>query len=389
MKIVLVSNYKPDVQQSMLRYPEMLRRLLARRGHEIRVVHPPAVFGGLVRNTLWGMGKWIGYIDKYVLAFPWLAWQCRGADLVHVCDHSNAMYLRCVPRVARVITCHDLLEVRSARGEQPARKVGRTGQRLQRWIMNSLRTAPYVICVSRKTATDLLELAPELGGRVEVIHHTLNWSHAPARKQDRGRVLQSVGAKLEVPYFLHVGGGQWYKNRPGALRIFAAMRRVPEFRDTQFVMAGGQFGDEMREIIRSEKLDGAVVEAGRVSDEDLHTLYHGALGLLFPSLEEGFGWPILEAQASGCLVITTNRAPMTEVAGGAAILIDPEQPEAAAAVIAEQWPRREELRARGTKNFAQFSPEKVASAYCRAYEEATRQQRDALMRHARSAENPQ
>lgn len=375
MNIVLISNYKPDAQQSMLRYPEMLRRVLAERGHAVRVVHPPVVLGRLVRETRRGFGKWIGYIDKYLLAFPWLRWKCRGAGLVHVCDHANAMYLNYVGRQPRLITCHDLLEVRAARGEQPGRRVGIMGRRLQRWIMNSMRNAPYIVCVSRKTAEDLRELAPEVAGRVTVIHHALNWTAPPGRRLPLDEVLRSVGARPGTPFFLHVGGGQWYKNRLGAIQIFAELRKRAEFHDAQFVMAGADFHDEMWDWIESCGVTGAVIEAGRISDDVLDSLYHGALALLFPSLEEGFGWPILEAQACQCLVITTNRPPMTEISGGGAILIDPEDVEGAAVVIAEQWLRREELIARASRNFANFSPERMARAYCEAYEEALRLQK--------------
>jgi glycosyltransferase involved in cell wall biosynthesis len=375
MNIVLISNYTPDAQQSMLRYPEMLRRVLVERGHAVRIVHPPAVLGRRLRRTYQGVAKWIAYIDKYLLAYPWLRWRCRGAELVHICDHSNAMYLDYVGRVPRVVTCHDLLEVRSARGEQPGRRVGRMGRRLQQWIMNSMRKAPYIVCVSRKTADDLRELAPEVAGRVTVIHHALNWTAAPGRKYPLDEALRSVGVRPGTPYFLHVGGGQWYKNRLGAIRIFAELRKRAPFRDAQFVMAGAGFEDETRDWIESCGVTGAVIEAGRIADDVLDSLYHGALALLFPSLEEGFGWPILEAQACQCLVITTNRPPMTEIAGGGAILINPEDVEGAAVTIAEQWPRREEVIARASRNFANFSPERMARAYCEAYEEALRLQK--------------
>jgi len=375
MNIVLISNYKPDAQQSMLRYPEMLRRVLVERGHAVRVVHPPVVMGRLVHETRRGFGKWVGYIDKYLLAFPWLRWKCRGAGLVHVCDHANAMYLNYAGRQPRLITCHDLLEVRSARGEQPGRRVGRMGRRLQKWIMNSMRKAPYIVCVSRKTADDLREVAPEVAGRVTVIHHALNWTAAPGRKYPLDEALRSVGVRPGTPYFLHVGGGQWYKNRLGAISIFAELRKRAPFRDAQFVMAGAGFEDETRDWIESCGVTGVVIEAGRIADDVLDSLYHGALALLFPSLEEGFGWPILEAQACQCLVITTNRPPMTEIAGGGAILINPEDVEGAAVTIAEQWPRREEVIARASRNFANFSPERMAGAYCEAYEEALRLQK--------------
>lgn len=374
MKIVLIANYEPDAQQSMQRYPEMLRRMLESRGHAVRVVRPPVFFGRLVKATNGEVTKWIGYLDKYVLAFATLRWQCRGADLVHVCDHSNAMYLQCAGRAPRVITCHDLLAVRAARGDYKPLVVSRTGRRQQSWIFRSLRKAPFVICASRKTASDLEELAPELRHRCRVVYHSLNWTITPAVHGNADEILRSLGAKPESVYFLHVGTNTWYKNRLGVLRIFAELRRQQAFRDTYLIMVGAAWTEEMRKFARAVALGEMAIEALQISDEALHILYANALALLFPSLEEGFGWPILEAQACGCPVITTNRAPMTEVAGVAAILIDPEDPVRAAAEVNAQWGRREELRRMGLKNVEAFSSEKVAAAYEEAYREALRTQ---------------
>jgi hypothetical protein len=83
MKIVLLSNYAPDRAHSMLKYAEMMQRGLTARGHAVAVVHPPVIFGRLpfLRG---GAAKWIGYIDKYLMAPPWMRWKCRGADSASV-----------------------------------------------------------------------------------------------------------------------------------------------------------------------------------------------------------------------------------------------------------------------------------------------------------------
>ena len=91
MRILLVGNYPLDDQPSMSRYAEMLRREMMHRGHAAELVLPGAFFGLLHREG--PMGKWLGYIDKYLL-FPWVLRRlAKGFDLVHICDHSNSMYL--------------------------------------------------------------------------------------------------------------------------------------------------------------------------------------------------------------------------------------------------------------------------------------------------------
>jgi glycosyltransferase involved in cell wall biosynthesis len=81
--------------------------------------------------------------------------------------------------------------------------------------------------------------------------------------------------------------------------------------------------------------------------------------MLFPSLEEGFGWPILEAQACGCPVAIRDRPPMNDVAGRVAILIDPAKPESAARTIATALEETTRMRADGLRNAASYSAERM------------------------------
>ena len=99
------------------------------------------------------------------------------------------------------------------------------------------------------------------------------------------------------------------------------------------VMVGKPWTAEMRRFILEHGMSDVTMELTGVDNEDLRALYSTATMMLFPSLQEGFGWPIVEAQACGCPVATSGRSPMDEVGGDAAIYIDPENPESAAAVL--------------------------------------------------------
>lgn len=353
----------------MLGYAAMLREGLRSRGHEVEIVYPPAVF----RRLPVGRGefaKWTGYIDKYLMAPAYLRRKIRSADVVHVCDHSNSMYLACAGQKPTIITCHDLLAINAARGRYPGVSVRLTGRIQQRWIARGLARARYVVCVSHKTASDFHETFPATAAPVRVIHNALNRPFKAPAAHDIEAALRDLSLPPATRYLLHVGGNTWYKNRPAAMQIFAELKQYPEFREVVLVMAGDAWTRRLRELARSERIRNAVIEAKNMSDTALTALYHGAEALLFPSLEEGFGWPILEAQACGCPVITTVRAPMTEVAGEAAILVDPAEPERAAQVIREQWHRRPVLRDLGYRNLQRFSSEATFDAYCEAYREA-------------------
>jgi len=369
LKIALIANYRPDQSYSMHGYAAMLGQGLRGRGHDVETVHPPIVFGR-VANDHRPFAKWFGYIDKYLFGISSLRRKIRrfDPDIVHVCDHSNSMYLRSAGDKPRVITCHDLIAVNTARGRYPGLSTRLTGRIQQRWIARGLVQAPHVICDSQKTASDFRLNFPNSRADIRVIYLGLREGFSVRSTAEIRAALTALGLSTETPYLLHVGHNGWYKNRLGAMRIYANLRQFPEFQSVMLVMVGRAWTAPMHAFCGQSKLRNWVAEVRNTSDSILSALYSGAEALLFPSLEEGFGWPMVEAQACGCPVITTNRPPMTEIAGEAAILIDPSDPCLAAQTIREQWPRRAEVREAGFRNLKRFSPHAMLDACCSAYE---------------------
>ena len=366
MKILLLGNYVNNRQESMQRFAELMREGLTVAGHEVRLVRPPLVFGRLRRSET-GLGKWLGYADRFVLYPAILRRQLRWADVVHICDQANAVYIPYLLGKPHVLTCHDMLAIRAAFGEIAESPTGWTGRIYQRWILSNLRKAQAVACVSRQTEEELQRLAGLSGKRVTIVPNALNYPYHPMEKDEARAHLNNLGIVGPSPFFLHVGGNQWYKNRIGVLRIFAELVKHPGYEAHRLVMAGKPWTAEMRQLTHDLGLREHVVELVEVSNEDLCALYSTAEALLFPSLAEGFGWPIIEAQACGCAVITTSRAPMTEVSGGAAVFIDPAQPEQSAAAIASMWPRRDELVQAGSLNARRYELSNMIDGYLGAY----------------------
>ena len=372
MKVLLVANYIPDRQRSMARYADMLFSELRERGHSAEIVRP-LPFATRIVSPANRMFRWLAYIDKYLL-FPPLLWhRSRRFDLVHVCDHSNSMYLRWTGRTPRLITAHDALAIRSAFGHFPQNHTRASGVALQRWILGSLRHANRIVCVSEKTRSDFSALLPD-GPVMSVIPNPLVGKFAPATFGEIERMRETLGLKAGEEYLLHVGKDTWYKNRPGVLRIMSKLRQHPRFSDVRLVMAGAPLPPPLRSAAREL---GWLIECKEPSDEQLRALYSGALALLFPSLEEGFGWPILEAQACGCPVITTARPPMSEVAGAAAVLIDPEDAVGAAQTIIARIGELEALRSTSLENVRNYSLEAAMRKYCAVYREVAANSRQA------------
>jgi Glycosyltransferase Family 4 len=157
VNILLVCNYIPDKQHSMLGFGRLLESGLRRAGHQVRVAHPPFVFGRIgewVPRTK----KWLAYMDKLIL-FPLLL---RGsvlqADIVHVCDHSNALYVPSARRKPYIVTCHDLLAVRGSFGEATDCPASVSGKWLQQWILGGLNRADAIACASHATLGDARRL---------------------------------------------------------------------------------------------------------------------------------------------------------------------------------------------------------------------------------------
>jgi glycosyltransferase involved in cell wall biosynthesis len=139
------------------------------------------------------------------------------------------------------------------------------------------------------------------------------------------------------------------------------------------VLVGKPLTEEVMDAIRARGLGARIAAFSGVTDLDLAALYSSAALLLFPSLAEGFGWPVAEAMACGCRVVTSGRAPMTEIAGDAATYIDPEDHAAAAAtiemVLMESEGERRARVAAGLARAARFSGRAMATAYLAVYQE--------------------
>ncbi len=367
MKVLLVGNYEPDQQRSMLGFAGALLAGLCERGIETRLLSPRRVVGRFGSPHA-GLGKWLGYVDKFGLFPGQLRQALTWADVVHVCDHGNAMYAKYLQGIPHVVTCHDLLAMRAARGEIAGWPTGATGRLYQRLIFRGLRQARSVVCVSETTQKDLLDVTGLPESRTSVVYNGLYHAYSPMGAGEADVLLSGLG--LGPRFLLHVGGNQPYKNRLGLLKIYHALQRLDGFQDVPLALAGKPFTAEMRAFVGQHGLEGRAREMTGLTDAQLRALYSRAQALVFPSLFEGFGLPIIEAQSCGCPVFASDRAPMTEVGADAAVYFDPAQPEQAARVIANDLKNRERMKTRGLENAGRFSTQRMLDGYLQAYARA-------------------
>ncbi len=369
MKILLVGSYVPDHAYSMLRFSELLESELRKAGQAVRVIRPeprlraPAVTG---RDR----SKWLGYADKFILFPRRLRAAAASADVVHICDHSYALYTRHLDFVPHVVTCHDVIGIKAARGEIPGRRTKWTGRVYQRMIEKGLARAHNVACVSETTRSDLGAYVIRAPSATSVVHNTMNYAYRPIDKSESALRLSRLGLATADRFILHVGSTIWNKNQGGVLRMFHRLVEAPQMSDLGLVMVTSGLPPDLNSFIRERGLQPRVRVVSDITSEDLRTLYSTAAALLFPSLYEGFGWPIIEAQACGCPVFTSNRPPMTEVGGDAAVYFDPENPDEAARAILDNLAHASRMREAGLANVKRFSAENMVAGYLRCYQNA-------------------
>jgi glycosyltransferase involved in cell wall biosynthesis len=372
VKILILSNYALSNNQSMMRFADLLVQGLSARGHRVEVLRPSPVLGRLFPKGS-SIGKLIGTVDRFIIFPLSLRFRSFDADVLHIPDHGNAVYLSRLSSIPNVVTCHDVQPYRSARGEIAENKLGIFGRIYQEWVLSWLKRSQYLPCVSETTLREWEQLTGTTSSaNTSVIDPALTYPYAPMSKDEAGTRLHRLLGERELPFVIHVGSNVWYKNRVGVARIFDALVDHEEFRDARLVVAGRHLTPEVRNWLVARGHGGRLQELGPVEDEDLRALYSSASLLLFPSLLEGFGMPIIEAQACGCLVATSNRSPMREAGGNGTILIDPVDSEAAAAAIVERWPARETIKLDGLANAKRYAVDTMISRYIELYAQAAK-----------------
>jgi glycosyltransferase involved in cell wall biosynthesis len=275
----------------------------------------PVAFGGTGRASVLARELWW---------YPFrLATPGRETDVLHCTTYYGPLR----PRVPTVVTVHDLA-------------VFRHPEAFPRWtrtyapfvVPRVLRAARRVIAVSEFTASELETLLAVPREKIRVVRNAVDDTFAPE------------GPRADGDYVLAVGTLEPRKNLARA------------------VDAAARIGVEAR---------GAnVTWLGEVGDDELARLYRGALCVVYPSLYEGFGLPVLEAMACGAAVVTSSGGATEEIAGDAAVLVDPLDVGAIAAGIESAIARREDLRPRGLERVRAFSWDESARLTQAAYEEA-------------------
>lgn len=328
----------------------------------IGYVGPGSLANGVPAGWIGGGG--IRWVEAGRWTLPWRGRWDR-LDLFH----GPNFKMRTTGRFGGVVTVHDLWLDRHPHYSPKLFGQGASSARTRRTVWR----AKKVMTVSAFSAGDIADRYSLPRERIAVVPNGVSEEFRPLRDTAAfGELRRRIGLP-DAPFILFVGGADPRKNHRVLVRAFA--QRIGQLNEYRVVLVGDavhRFGS-LAETIAQCGVEGRVVCPGRLPVEDIVRLYSHADLFVFPSLYEGFGMPVLEAMACGVPVITSNRTALPEVAGDAAVLVNPEAPEELADAmvrVLHDSSLRAALREKGFQRARQFTWERAARQTLAVYREA-------------------
>lgn len=318
----------------------------------------------LRRSLRWDTQRPLRRILWEQTVLPLLCQQAR-LDLLHATVNISPWLAPC----PTVVTVHDLSFLHYPRAFPALQRLY-----LRTQARRSVVTARQVIAVSRATRQDLISRWGVPGQQISIVYNGVDSMFCPAAEPE----IEAFRRCRQLPerFILHLGTLEPRKNLVRLVRAFKRLRqRAPVLQDVKLVLAGGRgwgYQKLFAEVIRLE-LDREVLFPGYVADEELPWWYRAAEVFAYPSLLEGFGLPVVEAMACGTPVVTSTTSALPEVAGDAALLVDPTSVEQLATALQRLLTEPElarELRERGLRQASRFSWQRAAQETVAVYRRA-------------------
>lgn len=339
MRIALDATYSVD------RYPSGIAVYSSEILNGLAAAHPEDCFLHCYRPKQFGKAAEISFrnVRRRLLAPPLPTVR---ADIFH------ALNQRVDQRAGKAVVCtfHDLFVMTNEYSSAGFRK------RFTEQARTAASNSDIIVAVSQFTADQVAELLGFPRARIRVVPHGVRVPEAVTREREK--------------MILFVGALQTRKN---LIRLVEAFERVS--REWRLILAGAPTGfgaDEILQRIRCSPSKDRISVAGYVSRAELERFYGQASLFAFPSLAEGFGIPVLEAMAYGIPVVTSNSSALAEVAGDAAILVDPENSDgifAGLSALVDDPELRKNFGERGRARAKLFSWERAVQDTHRVYEE--------------------
>lgn len=368
--LAILTNARAADQRSMIGYGELLLEAARGSGYNVTEFRGTSLLSRLLSGRVGGrpIAKFLGNLDRFG-ATP-LALAGRRAALVHVVDPGNVLYLDVIRHRASIVTVHDVIPYLCADGRLGGFRPTLSGRRLMAGILSRLKRVDRIVCVSDNTRRDLLSLVELDPARVVTIPNAVFQPMRPATPEECAAVRAGFGLPARGAIILHVGSNSFYKNRPMVLEVF--VRLAPLHPESVLLFVGPQSPD-LLEHAGALGLAERVHFAERAERAEMAALYSAASVLLFPSLYEGFGYPVIEAQLCGTPVVCSTAGSLAEVGRKAVLTADPHDVDALASAVDQVLSNPEvrgHLRRAGVVNAGRFTLECWREAHDRLYHSA-------------------
>lgn len=310
------------------------------------------------------------YYERY-WRYPRSLERCE-ADVFHVVDHSDGHLAAALRRYGKrvVVTCHDLINWVQPEMYQGLAIMPLISLNSWRWSVRQMTAADQIVTVSRHTADDVVNSLHVDPALVKAIPNAVSECFSPAAAAAVSTFRQSNGVSSDTFCLLNIGSNNPRKNVSAILESLRLLKARSH--SVHFWKAGSDFTPEQREFITTHQLGACISYLGKLDSSLLPTLYSAADLLVAPSLYEGFGLTVLEAMACGTPVVTANTTSLPEVAGDAAILVDPNDVSAITTAIErviQDSELRQQLSTAGLSRSASFTWARTASQLASVYED--------------------
>jgi len=343
---------------------------------EPKAVRYPRMIANMIRRV--PLARFYGdevFISRHIL-YPLMARYSQGRINHVVGDTANIIPF--IDRNRTVVTCHDIQLIADPSTTYAANHKGYRWYVLRKKVM---KNAAMVIAISEYTKRDIMKHLDVPEDRIRVVYNAVDPCFREIKdRHELDQLKKTFGLGGNCGRILLSVGINWaHKNIEGIIHALKYVRN--RYGDVILVRVGEVFNQSQVKLMRDLGLESAVYQLGRVAPEDLVSLYNLADVTLFPSFYEGFGWPIVESFACGTPVVTSTTSSMPEVAGDAAILVDPKRPEEvgrAAVDILQNADMRNRLIEKGFERAKLFSMEKQAHDTLKVYEEVLREHGETL-----------
>lgn len=325
-------------------------------------------------SNLWQSGTGLRKYYERLWRHPQVVRRLEG-DIFHIIDHSNAHVAYWLKKKGCkiVVTCHDLVqfiypEILKDQARFPAFSMASW-----KYSVDGMRHADRVIAVSSNTARDIAQMSHIPSERIAVVPNGVEPYFRPLPSTEVAAIRQQYEGSAKTFCLLNVGSTHQRKNILNILKALVILRArdVP----VRLWKVGDEFTKQQHEFVQSHNLESMITFIGKPDKNALLKIYNAADALLAPSIYEGFGLTILEAMACGTPVISSNVSSIPEVAGDAAILVEPLDVEAIAEAIYKLQSNieyQQSLIQKGLERAKQFTWEESTKKNIDIYENLTR-----------------